>query len=244
MAKSAEAFRTISEVAEWLDTPAHVLRFWESRFAQIKPVKRAGGRRYYRPSDMLLLGGLKKLLHEDGLTIKGAQKILREKGIKHVSGLSHPLPVAEDEPAPVAPAPEPLFDDSQPAVEDTDYVDEVDETPPPPSEELTRVVATPASARRTEDEEDDDDDEQGDLISLFAEDPTPASIRPAPAPEPTPVTKPAPPPDDTPPPPRAPLIRRPEPRTGPASTAPRATRLRELYDQLAALRDRMRQPPV
>ncbi len=60
MAKSAEAFRTISEVAEWLETPAHVLRFWESKFAQVKPVKRAGGRRYYRPADMELLGGIKR----------------------------------------------------------------------------------------------------------------------------------------------------------------------------------------
>ncbi|WP_296430359.1 MerR family transcriptional regulator, partial [Yoonia sp.] len=67
MAKAKDAFRTISEVAEWLDTPTHVLRFWESKFSQIKPVKGAGGRRYYRPADMDLLGGIKKLLHEDGL---------------------------------------------------------------------------------------------------------------------------------------------------------------------------------
>ncbi|WP_299789709.1 MerR family transcriptional regulator [uncultured Marivita sp.] len=87
MSKSADAFRTISEVAEWLDTPAHVLRFWESKFTQVKPVKRAGGRRYYRPADMRLLGGIKKLLHEDGMTIKGAQKVLREQGTKHVSSL-------------------------------------------------------------------------------------------------------------------------------------------------------------
>ncbi|WP_226803967.1 MerR family transcriptional regulator [Amylibacter sp. SFDW26] len=93
MAKSADAFRTISEVAEWLDTPAHVLRFWESRFTQIKPVKRAGGRRYYRPADMLLLGGIKKMLHDDGITIKGAQKILREDGIKHVQSLSQPVAI-------------------------------------------------------------------------------------------------------------------------------------------------------
>lgn len=91
MAKSADAFRTISEVADWLETPAHVLRFWESKFSQVKPVKRAGGRRYYRPSDMLLLGGIKKLLHHDGMTIKGVQKLLREQGIKHVSGHSQPL---------------------------------------------------------------------------------------------------------------------------------------------------------
>lgn len=91
MAKSADAFRTISEVAEWLETPAHVLRFWESKFSQVKPVKRAGGRRYYRPADMQLLGGIKQLLHEDGMTIKGVQKILRENGVKHVARLSQPL---------------------------------------------------------------------------------------------------------------------------------------------------------
>lgn len=89
--KSPEAFRTISEVADWLDRPAHVLRFWESKFNQIKPVKRAGGRRYYRPEDMLLLGGIKKLLHDDGMTIKGAQKVLRDQGVRYVSGLSQPL---------------------------------------------------------------------------------------------------------------------------------------------------------
>jgi DNA-binding transcriptional MerR regulator len=88
MSKSAEAFRTISEVAEVLETPAHVLRFWESRFSQIKPVKRAGGRRYYRPADVALLGGIRRLLHDDGLTIRGVQKILREKGVRHVAALS------------------------------------------------------------------------------------------------------------------------------------------------------------
>ncbi|MEM1430232.1 MAG: MerR family transcriptional regulator [Pseudomonadota bacterium] len=89
--KSPDAFRTISEVAAWLDVNAHVLRFWESKFSQIKPVKRAGGRRYYRPSDMELLGGIKQLLHEDGLTIKGAQKVLREQGVKAVAALSKPV---------------------------------------------------------------------------------------------------------------------------------------------------------
>lgn len=99
MAKSADAFRTISEVADWLDTPAHVLRFWESKFAQVKPVKRAGGRRYYRPQDMRLLGGIKKLLHDDGMTIKGVQKLLRDKGVKHVAALSAPLAGETDEDA-------------------------------------------------------------------------------------------------------------------------------------------------
>lgn len=101
MSKSADAFRTISEVAEWLDTPAHVLRFWESKFTQVKPVKRAGGRRYYRPADMRLLGGIKKLLHDDGLTIKGAQKVLREQGIRHVSSLCE-LSLSEEEDAELA----------------------------------------------------------------------------------------------------------------------------------------------
>ncbi|MEM9709491.1 MAG: MerR family transcriptional regulator [Pseudomonadota bacterium] len=91
MEKSPDAFRTISEVADWLDVPTHVLRFWESRFTQIKPVKRAGGRRYYRPNDMALIGGIKRLLHDDGMTIRGVQKLLREKGVKHVAALSQSL---------------------------------------------------------------------------------------------------------------------------------------------------------
>ena len=91
MTKSAEAFRTISEVADWLGIPAHVLRFWESKFTQVKPVKRAGGRRYYRPADMQLLGGIRKLLHDDGMTIKGVQKIMRDHGVRHVAAMSPPL---------------------------------------------------------------------------------------------------------------------------------------------------------
>jgi len=85
MDKSPKAFRTISEVAETLDVPAHVLRFWESKFPAIKPVKRGGGRRYYRPDDVTLLIGIRELLYEDGLTIKGVQKIFRERGAKHVT---------------------------------------------------------------------------------------------------------------------------------------------------------------
>ncbi len=103
MNKAPDAFRTISEVSEWLDTPTYVLRFWESRFSQIKPVKRAGGRRYYRPEDMLLLGGIKKLLHFDGHTIKGVQNLIKEQGTKHVASFSPGLneqvvsPKAKDE---------------------------------------------------------------------------------------------------------------------------------------------------
>ncbi|HUO90585.1 MAG TPA: MerR family transcriptional regulator [Rhizomicrobium sp.] len=83
--KSPEAFRTISEVATELDVPQHVLRFWEGRFIQIKPVKRAGGRRYYRPEDVDLLRGIRTLLYIDGFTIKGVQKILRDRGLRHVA---------------------------------------------------------------------------------------------------------------------------------------------------------------
>ena len=91
MSKSEKAFRTISEVSEWLATPTHVLRFWESKFSQIKPIKRAGGRRYYRPKDMLIIGGIKQLLHIEGHTIKGAKQVFREKGLNYVVGLSKPL---------------------------------------------------------------------------------------------------------------------------------------------------------
>ncbi|WP_083217562.1 MerR family transcriptional regulator [Thioclava sp. SK-1] len=96
MAKSAEAFRTISEVSELVGVPAHVLRFWESKFTQVKPVKRAGGRRYYRPSDIDLLAGIRYLLHDEGLAIRGVQKVLRDKGIRHVSGLSPVVDEAAD----------------------------------------------------------------------------------------------------------------------------------------------------
>ena len=82
--KAPGAFRTISEVANELEVPQHVLRFWESKFAQIKPLKRGGGRRYYRPEDIDLLRGIRHLLYSDGYTIKGAQKLLREIGSKSI----------------------------------------------------------------------------------------------------------------------------------------------------------------
>ena len=80
--KSPEAFRTISEVSRDLSLPQHVLRFWETKFAQIKPIKRGGGRRYYRPEDVLLLKGIKSLLYNDGYTIRGVQKVIKENGTK------------------------------------------------------------------------------------------------------------------------------------------------------------------
>lgn len=84
MSKSVEAFRTIGEVADELDVPKHVLRFWEGKFPHIRPMKRGGGRRYYRPEDMELLRGIRHLLHAEGYTIKGVQKILREQGVDQV----------------------------------------------------------------------------------------------------------------------------------------------------------------
>jgi DNA-binding transcriptional MerR regulator len=95
MSKSSQAFRTIREVADWLGVAAHVLRFWESKFSQIKPVKRAGGRRYYRPADMELVGGIKVLLHDRGLTIRGVQKMMREEGVAAVAALSPPLDLGD-----------------------------------------------------------------------------------------------------------------------------------------------------
>lgn len=118
MDKSPEAFRTISEVAEALKVPPHVLRFWETRFAQVKPVKRGGGRRYYRPEDVRLLRGIRGLLYDDGMTIKGVQKILRERGVRHVIGLGvsddagaetvEPETFADAAPPPAAARPEPV----------------------------------------------------------------------------------------------------------------------------------------
>ncbi|KAF0677606.1 MerR family transcriptional regulator [Profundibacterium mesophilum] len=136
MEKSPDAFRTISEVADWLDVPTHVLRFWESRFTQIKPVKRAGGRRYYRPADMELLGGIKRLLHDDGLTIRGVQKLLREDGVKHVSSLSAPLGIGEEPAQDAGPPPVPKHR-QQPAPARTSHT-------APPAEDANVVQLQPA----------------------------------------------------------------------------------------------------
>ncbi len=99
MAKGPEAFRTISEAADELHVPQHVLRFWETKFSFIKPMKRAGGRRFYRPADIVVLRGVRRLLHDEGYTIKGVQKLHREQGLKHL--------VAAGETAPTTAAPGP-----------------------------------------------------------------------------------------------------------------------------------------
>ncbi len=97
MDKSPDAFRTISEVAEDLDLPQHVLRFWETRFSQIKPLKRGGGRRYYRPQDVDLIKGIKSMLYDQGYTIKGVQKLLRENGNQFVAAIGAGDLAAADE---------------------------------------------------------------------------------------------------------------------------------------------------
>jgi DNA-binding transcriptional MerR regulator len=125
--KSAEAFRTISEVAIELDVPQHVLRFWESRFGQIRPVKRAGGRRYYRPEDVDLLKGIRALLYSDGFTIKGVQKVLKERGLRHVADIGRGGVSLE-------PAPQPLV------IEKIVYVEKATPAPRKPRASHLRAV--------------------------------------------------------------------------------------------------------
>ncbi len=105
MAKSPEAFRTISEAAEELDVPQHVLRFWETKFSFIRPMKRAGGRRFYRPQDLAVLQGVRRLLHDEGYTIKGVQKLHKEQGVRKL------LALAQVESAAVPPGTPELDDD-------------------------------------------------------------------------------------------------------------------------------------
>lgn len=168
MAKAQDAFRTISEVSDALDTPTHVLRFWESKFSQIKPVKRAGGRRYYRPDDMALLAGIKDLLHEQGMTIKGAQKLLREKGVKSVVALGHAR--LSDDPA------------SANAAEIIDITTKLTPEPeeaPAPTLEIVETEAAEDAAAPAADAVPENEPES---VSLFSA--PPATIPPAPAPEP------------------------------------------------------------
>jgi DNA-binding transcriptional MerR regulator len=132
VSKGPEAFRTISEVAEDLDLPQHVLRFWETRFNQIKPLKRGGGRRYYRPDDVDLLRGIRELLYGEGYTIKGVQRILKEQGVRFVIGagrgeldgigLAAKAPVADD-------SDEDLDDFDEVEVNGGDYGDEASVVP-------------------------------------------------------------------------------------------------------------------
>lgn len=147
MEKAPDAFRTISEVADDLDIPAHVLRFWETRFVQIKPMKRSGGRRYYRPDDVELLRGIRRLLYGEGYTIRGVQRILREHGVKAVQNL-------EDKAAPLGRA-VPSFDRTD------DYDADISDAP----------VKRHGRAQAVEDDEAEiDEEEETDVDAEEAED--------------------------------------------------------------------------
>ena len=196
MEKSREAFRTISEVAEWLDVPTHVLRFWESRFSQIKPVKRAGGRRYYRPSDMRVIGGVKTLLHDQGMTIRGVQKLFREQGIKHVSSFSPTIYGAEDEADDIpvieadareapTPAPAPAARSTRDATPDP-IVDPVE----PEIPDAERADAAPMFSHARRDVAETHAPEQGADPDPVEQ--TPQEPEPQPAPDPTPAIPPTP----------------------------------------------------
>jgi DNA-binding transcriptional MerR regulator len=104
VAKSPNAFRTISEAAEEVGAPQHVLRFWETKFAFLTPLKRAGGRRFYRPQDIVVLKAVKRLLHDEGLTIKGVQRLHKEQGLKRLAHYGDPEGLVAFEPEGAAPA--------------------------------------------------------------------------------------------------------------------------------------------
>ncbi len=170
--KSPEAFRTISEVAEELDVPQHVLRFWETRFTQIKPMKRSGGRRCYRPDDVNLLRGIRRLLYGEGYTIRGVQRILKENGIKAVQGLVDdeatpafaPVPARGVEPR-MTSAAAPLM--TRPAAKAPVVEDEPDEEAEAEDEEEleddeAEETADEEAEDAEEEESDEDNSEEGD----------------------------------------------------------------------------------
>jgi DNA-binding transcriptional MerR regulator len=130
--KSPEAFRTISEAADELDLPQHVLRFWETRFSTIRPLKRGGGRRYYRPEDVLLLKGIRHLLYDQGFTIKGVQRILKEQGARQVIGIGEGRPLETLPPRDEAPLP-PAQADTPDDFEDEPFEAAPDEPVRPPA---------------------------------------------------------------------------------------------------------------
>ena len=202
MEKSREAFRTISEVAEWLDVPTHVLRFWESRFSQIKPVKRAGGRRYYRPSDMRVIGGVKTLLHDQGMTIRGVQKMFREQGVKHVSSFSPALYGAggaeEDSDDQLIEAQAIAEPDTQiapsPAARSTREAtpDPVLDEEEPPAEDETPDAGEPVFFHRRSSPVQDETQPSEPELALVAEPEPEPEPTPEPEPEPEPETPPLP----------------------------------------------------
>ena len=230
MAKSADAFRTISEVAEILQVPAHVLRFWESRFTQVKPVKRAGGRRYYRPGDIQLLSGIRKLLHDDGMTIKGVQKILRAHGVAHVAAMAPALTEMQsgmpETDAPETPGAKVLSfapragADADPAPTDIAPDDAPAELPPGPDPEPQPAAHTPPPPPPV-DAPEHDAEPTAEPPETAPPDTAPAPVTSedttAPAPEALEASKPAAPSDTAP----APVT--PADTTAPAPEAPEAS---------------------
>lgn len=146
MDKAPDAFRTISEVADDLDVPQHVLRFWETRFSQIRPMKRSGGRRYYRPDDVDLLRGIRHLLYGEGYTIRGVQRILREQGIAVVQNAASGGPVPSSRAAENAEDAEELFADASDEEEEDEELDEADDAEETDDEAGEPVQRRPAMA--------------------------------------------------------------------------------------------------
>ena len=214
MAKSPDAFRTISEVSDALDTPAHVLRFWESKFRQIKPVKRAGGRRYYRPDDLALLAGIKDLLHGQGHSIKDAQKMLRGTVLQEVIARGYDLlgdsSDAEDSAVDAPMMPPPVMAPADQSRQPDLFAGM--ETPAPAQPALRVVPDTPPRASASA-----------------------AGLQPAPSPRKLPDL-PAP-RDDVPPRVLATLL-----SATPGTVQANAARIAPLVQRLTALRDDMRQP--
>lgn len=208
--KGPEAYRTISEVASDLDLPQHVLRFWETRFGQIKPMKRAGGRRFYRPQDVDLLRGIRHLLYAEGLTIRGVQKVLREQGPKHVSAIGR----GEADAAALVAAPPPKL---KPAKfrERTDeaqaFFPFADATP---GEADGGTPAQPRPALlKPMDDDFDDEDATPTAYAKRRREPPPVNAAPPVEDEPAAAPRPAPPA------PKAPPRLRPEPRPTEAEPA-------------------------
>ncbi|HSV28062.1 MAG TPA: MerR family transcriptional regulator [Candidatus Omnitrophota bacterium] len=145
--KSEAAFRTISEVAEDLDVPQHVLRFWESKFPQVKPLKRGGGRRYYRPEDVALLKRIRDLLYSEGYTIKGVQKLLREGGHKEGAAAGKPdelrLDLGHEDEDDDLPA---MDDGEEDGAEDIEDGDEPVDVEPEPDHAVAAILTAPQAA--------------------------------------------------------------------------------------------------
>jgi DNA-binding transcriptional MerR regulator len=158
--KAPDAFRTISEVADDLDIPQHVLRFWETRFTQIKPMKRSGGRRYYRPEDVDLLRGIRRLLYGEGYTIRGVQRILKENGIKSVQGLVDGHAAPSFAPASAVAAVAPRVQAKRQVVEEDHEVEEDHAEDEVEDEaELEEEAEDEADAEETDDESEGDEED-------------------------------------------------------------------------------------